>query len=182
MFIKRLFLCLPLSYAEHIHKYAVLLLWCLLGCVLGWWRRPQSLSLCKWLWMVINVGPTYAASLMKCWESNWSSYSHTGAFLSSLRLQKATQWVGTGEARELQTILVFYHLLALVKRRVSRPCSAVSLQHVLLPLQGFLQAVSNINIHGLRYFFYSSSTFAFHLAEWNTRIPTLSPELWHFSS
>lgn len=57
----------------------------------------------------------------------------------------------------MRTMRVFYHLLALVKRLVSRPCSAASLQHVLLPLQGFLQAVSNINIH----FFSSSSTSPF---------------------
>lgn len=133
--------CFSLSYAQIIYKRVVHPLWCLLVYVAGWWRRPQSLSLCKWLWIVINAGPSYATSLIKCWESNWSSYSHTGAFLSSLRLQKATLWVGTGEAWELQTILVFYHLLAVVKWWVSRPCSAVSPQHVLLPLQGFLQAV-----------------------------------------
>lgn len=111
----------------------------------------------------------------KCWAKlcyiidevlrvNWSSYSHTGALLSSLRLQKATLWFGTGEARELQTILVFYHLLAVVKWWVSRPCSAVSPQHVLLPLQSFLQA--NINICGLLYFLSTSSaSSSFHLVK-----------------
>lgn len=75
-------------------------------------------------------------------------------------------------------MLVFYHLLALVKRRVSRPCSAALLQHVLLPLQGFCQAVSNISIHGLLCSFsnsVSSSTSHFRLANWNTRIPTTVP-------
>lgn len=113
---------------------------------------------------------TYATSLLKCSESNWNSYSHTGALLSSLRQQKATLWVGIGEARELQTILAFYHLLALLKWWVSRPCRTVLLQHVHLLLLGFLQAVSNISIQRLLYFFSASSTLCFNLAKgtkWN---------------
>lgn len=47
-------------------------------------------------------------------------------------------------ARELRTIPALYRLLAFVRRRGSGPCSAASL----LPLQGFLQAASNISIMG----------------------------------
>lgn len=66
-------------------------------------------------------------------------------------------------AGELWTIPALYHLLAFVRRRVSGPCSAASL----LPLQGFLQAASNINIRG--YFISSvSSTSHIHLADSNT--------------
>lgn len=63
----------------------------------------------------------------------------------------------------METILVFYHLLALVKLWVSSSCSAVSLQHVLLPLHGSSLAVWNINIHGLLYFFSSPPYFLFSL-------------------
>lgn len=70
----------------------------------------------------------------------------------------------------MQTILVFYHLLALLKWWVSRPCRTVLLQHVHLLLLGFLQAVSNISIQRLLYFFSASSTLCFNLAKgtkWN---------------
>lgn len=63
----------------------------------------------------------------------------------------------------METIPVFYHLLALVKQQVPRSCSAVSLQHVLLPLHGSSLAVWNTNIHGLLYIFSSSSTSLFSL-------------------
>lgn len=146
----------------------------LLGCLVGWWRRPQSPSLCKRLWMVINVWPTYATSLMNC-------YSNNGAFLSSLRQQKAKLWVAVGESRDLWTILVFYHLLAFVKRRVSRPWSAASPQHVPPPLQGSLQAVSDTNTHGLLHSFSASSTSHIYLADGSMRIPTLVPGTLTFS-
>lgn len=63
-----------------------------------------------------------------------------------------------GEARELRTAPVFYHLFAFVRR----------LQYVLLPLQGFWQAVSDVNIHGLLYFFSTSSPSHIHLADCDT--------------
>lgn len=63
----------------------------------------------------------------------------------------------------METIPVFYHLLALVKQQVSRSCSAVSLQRVLLPLHRSSLAVWNTNIYGLLSILSSSSTSLFSL-------------------
>lgn len=99
--------------------------------------------------------------VLKLRQSQW-------CFPQLIRAAKSYIVSCIGEARELRTILVFYHLLAFVERRVSRPCSAASLQYALLPLQGFWQAVSHINIHGLLYSFSTSSTCHIHLADCDT--------------
>jgi len=90
--------------------------------------------------MVINVGANLRYIIdevprvkVKLLQSHW-------CFPQLIKAAgNATLWVGTGETRELETILVFYHLLASVKRRVFRPCSAVSFQRVFLPLKGLLK-------------------------------------------
>lgn len=64
-------------------------------------------------------------------------------------------------AGELRTIPALYHLLAYVRRRVSGPCGAASLR----PLQGFLQAATNINIMG---YFISSLFLPLPIFTWHT--------------
>lgn len=91
-------------------------------------------------------------------ESKPSSCSRTGAFLSSLRLQKTTPWVWTREARELETILVFHHPLALGEQRVSGPRKRCFTPACAPPTPGVLTSCALTSASIGLYFFSSTST------------------------
>lgn len=72
---------------------------------------------------------------------------------------------GKGGGRGITDTASILSSFGFLKRREPGPRSAATLRHVLLPLQGFSQAASNINNPGLFCFFSAPSTSHTLLAE-----------------